>query len=139
MDFLVELEFLNMLEKYSGEISDRVFGLWIIRGHLHCHGYTFNIILITRLPSVWKTPVGYIITMADVMMGDAAAILCGIPSAFLCVGAGFLIKAIVKDITRDMCHLSAKKRVLRRNQPMLRIHFCEIVTLFTDVNELRNI
>lgn len=88
---------------------------------------------------MWKTPIGYGIVMADLIIGDVVAILCVLPTMCFGLGAFWFLKAFVGDITRDLSYLKVKKKTHGNDERHLEIHFCKTIRLYTDLKELRTI
>lgn len=89
------------------------------------------------LPSIWKTPIGYAIVMLDIVLGDAFSILCAIPTICFCLGSGWFLMSFAEDITNDLRHLNVNKKPrLPDDRRELRLKFCKIIQLYTDVKEL---
>lgn len=94
------------------------------------------LILFSRLPSIWKTPVGYAIVLVDMFLGDITSILFIFPSTCFCLGSGWFLISFIDDITNDLTHLYAGKKAHRHNRHNeLRIHFCKIIKMYTNIKE----
>lgn len=74
--------------------------------------------------------------MIDLALGDFIPVLCIIPSVFFCLGSTWLINLIVEDISKDLSRLKIKKRARGSAGRELKMHFCGIVELYTDVKKL---
>lgn len=79
------------------------------------------------------------IFLLDIFIEDVISVLCVIPPVCFGLGSGWLLKSIVEDVQNDLFHLNVSKRIRRRDERELKIHFCNVVKLHTDVKELGGI
>lgn len=89
--------------------------------------------LSSRLPTVWKTAVGYTMFMLDIFFGDIVSVLFVLPLISFVLGSCWLFKSFIEDILKDLRHMNVGKK--SQNESIV-IHFCNIVKLYTNVKEL---
>lgn len=93
--------------------------------------------LSSRLPTVWKTAVGYTMFMLDIFFGDIVSVLFVLPLISFVLGSCWLFKSFIEDILKDLRHMNVGKKSHTKSQnESIVIHFCNIVKLYTNVKEL---
>lgn len=89
-----------------------------------------------RLPFNWRTPLGYIITLAAEYTSINSAVFGFTPIISFFIGSGWFAIWIVKDITNDLSALKVKKASSNKQKRELKEKFCYIVRFYSDAREL---
>lgn len=94
--------------------------------------------LSSRLPSIWKTPIGFITFYLVIIFGDILSLLYVLPTTSFILGSGWLFKSFMEDIRNQLPYLNVydESNGDEDDKP-IGIHFCNIVKLYTNVKELR--
>lgn len=95
--------------------------------------------LYLRLPSIWKSPVGYAIFYVYLTFNDIIEVLLVLPMVLCILGSGWLLKSFIEDIMNELAYLNVYDDLDGHededNEP-IEEHFCKTVKLYTNVKEL---
>lgn len=72
--------------------------------------------LSSRLSSVWKTPLGYILLYLTIIFGDIVSLSFVLPTIAFVVGSGWLFKSFIDDMMNEMPHSKCYMRISRRRR-----------------------
>lgn len=90
----------------------------------------------SRLPFDWRTPFGYLVTLAAEYTSINSAVFGFTPIISFFIGSGWFAIWIVKDITSDLAALKDQQVSTKRRQKELKKKFYYIVRFYSDAREL---
>ena len=94
-----------------------------------------NIFDSLRLPYNWKTPFGYLITLAAESASTHSALFCTSPIVSFFGGWAWLAICSLKDISNDLPELIVGKGTHGRRKEMKK-RFCSIILFYSDAKQL---